>query len=68
MQKKNYDYIFYVLIIINIFFWDTYSGIFQQDILFIFLPLIYFFLNYKVIINQSDNSNFFFNFRTTKKR
>ena len=54
MIKKVYPKIFNYFFIINVFLWDIYSGIYQQKMLFLLLPLIYFLcnINYQNIKNK----------------
>lgn len=53
MIKKVYPKIFNYFFIINVFLWDIYSGIYQQKMLFLLLPLIYFLCN----INYQNAKN-----------
>ena len=53
MIKKLYPKIFNYFFIINFFLWDIYSGIYQQKMLILLLPLIYFLCN----INYQNTEN-----------
>lgn len=60
MTKNIYPKIFNIFIIINLFFWDTYSGVYQQKMLFVLLPFIHIILNLELanILNKKYYLNF----------
>ena len=60
MTKNIYPKIFNIFIIINLFFWDTYSGVYQQKMLFALLPFIHIILNLELanILNKKYYLNF----------
>lgn len=60
MTKNIYPKIFSSFIIINFFFWDTYSGVYQQKMLFVLLPIIHIILNLESV--NPLNKKYFLNF------
>ena len=67
MTKNIYPKIFNILIIINLFFWDTYSGVYQQKMLFVLLPFIHIILNLELINASNKKYNLNLNLEYLKK-